>query len=74
MNIFSILGIICSLSGYWFVNNKKIAGYYIWQIGNIFWLIHYYRTKDIASIIVFACYVLITFHGIWKWKKGVKND
>ena len=73
MNIFSIIGIICSLSGYWFVNNKKIQGYYLWQIGNVFWIIHFSMIKDIASIILFICYIVITFHGIYKWKKdGIK--
>ena len=69
IDIFSIVGIICSLSGYWFVNSKKIQGYYLWQIGNVFWIIHYIKTKDIASIIVFCCYILITFHGIYNWRK-----
>jgi len=74
----SLLGpvaLILSIVGAILNARKKIIGFYIWTLSNVFWIslnVHLYfqgNSEVISQIIMFVIYTILNFYGIYKWKK-----
>ena len=69
------IALILSLVGAFFNARKKIVGFYIWTLSNIFWIllnVHLYiqgNPEVVSQIIMFLIYSILNFYGIYQWKK-----
>jgi len=69
-NALKILGFLCvalSLIGNYFINEKDILGYYLWIISDFLWCFYFYKKRDWPSIVLFGTYLILCFHGVYRW-------
>ena len=58
----SILGTLYNIQ-------KKVAGWVIWTISNLGWVINFTRKGMVAEATLFSVYLVLSIYGIFKWMK-----
>ncbi|MBU0729829.1 MAG: nicotinamide mononucleotide transporter family protein [Proteobacteria bacterium] len=56
-----------SLLGTWYNIQKKVAGWYIWSVSNVGWVICFTMKGMAAEATLFAIYLVLSIYGIIKW-------
>lgn len=66
----SILGTLYNLQ-------KRVAGWVIWTISNVGWIISFSMKGLLAEATLFSVYLILSIYGIFKWmqpaSKGNEN-
>ena len=58
-----------SILGTFYNIQKKVAGWVIWTISNIGWVINFSRKGMVAEATLFSVYLVLSIYGIFKWMK-----
>ena len=58
---------ILSIIGTWFNLQKRVAGWIIWTISNIGWVISFTIKGLFAEATLFTVYLVLSIYGIFKW-------
>ena len=58
---------ILSIIGTWFNLQKRVAGWVIWTISNIGWVISFSYKGLTAEATLFSVYLALSIYGIFKW-------
>jgi nicotinamide riboside transporter PnuC len=56
----SILGTVFNLQ-------KHVAGWVIWTIANLGWIIIFFQKRMMAEAFLFSVYLVLSVYGIFKW-------
>ncbi|MDG4476164.1 nicotinamide mononucleotide transporter [Thiovibrio frasassiensis] len=56
----SILGTLYNLQ-------KRVAGWVIWSIANIGWIVCFFQKDMMAEAFLFSVYLVLSVYGIFKW-------
>ena len=58
---------ILSIVGTWFNLQKRVAGWIIWTIANLGWVISFTIKGLLAEATLFTVYLFLSIYGIFKW-------
>ena len=71
IDILSAIATILSLWGNYLVIKKRVLGFPIWILSNIFWiLVNYLGTFNVSQVIMFIIYGLLNVYGWYEWYKN----
>lgn len=66
----SVFALICSIAGNILINMKNRAGYIIWIIGNILWIvINYIDHMNVSQVVMYIIYLILNIQGFIKWSR-----
>jgi len=65
-------GTLCSLTGAILNARHRIEGFYVWTLGNIFWISLAIMKEMYGLLFMTLVFTVINFIGIYSWRKG--ND
>lgn len=60
LTVLSIIGTLYNLQ-------KRVAGWIIWTISNIGWIISFVMKGLLAEATLFSVYLVLSIYGIFKW-------
>ena len=63
------LGTICSLSGAILNARHRVEGFYIWTVGNVFWITLALSKHLYGMLTMTLVFTVINFVGIYSWRK-----
>ncbi len=58
-----------SILGTWFNIQKKVAGWIVWTISNIGWIVSFSLKGMIAEATLFSVYLVLSIYGVYKWMR-----
>ncbi|MFC1523872.1 nicotinamide mononucleotide transporter [Thermodesulfobacteriota bacterium] len=62
-----------SLLGTWFNLEKKVAGWYVWSLANVGWVVSFSVKGMVAEATLFGIYLILSIYGIFKWSASEKK-
>jgi len=63
-----------SITGTLFNIQKKIAGWFIWAVANLGWIISFTLKGMIAEATLFGVYFILSIYGIIRWSQPERTD
>lgn len=60
LTILSIIGTLFNLQ-------KKVAGWIIWSIANVGWIVSFSLKGMMAEVTLFGVYLVLSIYGVFKW-------
>lgn len=75
VDIISFFSLILALTGNFFINVKKRAGYIIWVVGNAGWIVAILlnETPNYYQIVMYVIFSVLNIHGFINWKRMEKQ-
>ena len=67
--LYTYIGAALGIAGGVLVSFQLVAGFYVWLVGNVAWIIGGIILRDWGIIAQFAFFQLISANGIYQWGK-----
>jgi nicotinamide riboside transporter PnuC len=67
------IGTACSLVGALLNARNRIEGFYVWTVGNVFWIILALSREMYGLLTMTLVFTVINFIGIYSWRRRVNE-
>lgn len=71
LTVLSWIAVVCSVSGNYYVNQKRVCGQVLWFVGSLIWLGLSLNSHIWSQVALFSIYTGFNIQGMWKWRKDV---